>query len=97
MTQIVFSGVSPEQFVKQIVEAVKKEVILHIEKPQPSKLDEVEFLTTKEACDFLKCSPTKLWRLRKNGNIVSNGAGRNNLYKKKDLENFILKRGGQDA
>lgn len=97
MTQVLFSGISPEQFLTQIVDAVKKEVILHIEKPQPIKSETVKFLTTKEACEFLKCSTTKLWRLKKSGDISDYGTGRNNLYKESDLENFVLKRGGQNA
>ena len=48
-----------------------------------------EHLTQKEASEFLKCSITKLWRLRKNGKLKGYENGRNILYKKSELEDFI--------
>ena len=48
-----------------------------------------EHLTQKEASEFLKCSITKLWRLRKNGKLKGYEIGRSILYKKSELEDLI--------
>lgn len=46
-------------------------------------------LTQKEASEFLKCSIITLWRLRKSGKLKWYRNGRNILYKKSELEDFI--------
>jgi excisionase family DNA binding protein len=53
------------------------------------KQNEEKFLTIKEACTFLKCSETKLWRLRKYKKLKSYQNGRGILLKKSELENYI--------
>ena len=46
-------------------------------------------LTQKEAAKLLKCSTTKLWRLRKERKLKFYMNGRIILYKKRDLDEYI--------
>ena len=91
MEQILFSGITPEQFLAQIVDAVKKEIYEQVNQPQVEELND-EFLTASEACEFLKCSSTKLWRLRRDKLIKSHKAGRSILIKRENLINYLEQR-----
>ena len=91
--QILLSGISPTELSELIVRGVQEEMLKllkQLEKPENKKGG---YLSTKEACEFLKCSSTKLWRLRKEGKINSRKFGRNVLYKQDELEDFISKPG----
>lgn len=89
--QILFSGVTPVQLSDIIVNGIKEELgkIFDYQK-KDEKPNEDENYTIKKACDFLKCSPTKLWRLRKNGKLKEYRSGRRILFKKSELEDYLL-------
>lgn len=96
MSDIIFTGISSEELIKQIVEKTKEEVVklLVIQKPKEQNCNEEEYLTQKEACEFLKCSSTTLWRLVKQNKISPVKSGRKNLYLKSQLTNYLRKEGG---
>ncbi len=89
--QILFSGVTPVQLTDIIINGIREELgkIFNSQKKE-QKQNEDEYYTIKKACDFLKCSETKLWRLRKNGKLKGYKNGRGILLKKSDLEDYIL-------
>ena len=89
--QVLFSGITPIQLSQMIINGVREELnnILSSKKDEQN-LKEDEYYTTKEACSFLKCSETKLWRLRKQGKFKSYKNGRGILLNKSDLENYVL-------
>jgi excisionase family DNA binding protein len=88
--QILFSGITPIQLSQMIVNGVREELgKIFNSKNNEKKQEEDEYYTIKEACKFLKCSPTKLWRLRKKGKFESYENGRGVLLKKSDLEYYI--------
>jgi excisionase family DNA binding protein len=88
--QILFSGVTLAQFTEIIISGVKEELskLMLFQKSENESKNE-EFFTIKEACDFLRCSETKLWRLRKKELVKSYENGRGVLLKKSDLENYL--------
>lgn len=89
--QILFSGITPVQLTEIIISGVKEELLNLISFQKKEKVTKnEEYLTIKEACVFLKCSETKLWRLRKNGKLESYENGRGVLLKKSDLQDYIL-------
>ena len=89
--QVLFSGVTPTQLSQMIINGVREELNnIFSTKKTEQKSKEEEYYTTKEACSFLKCSETKLWRLRKQGKFKSYKNGRGILLNKSDLENYIL-------
>ncbi len=98
--QILFSGISPSELSELIIKGVKEEFEKLVKQPQQqTKKEEDKYLSVKEACEFLKCSTTKLWRLRKEKKLNSYKSGRNILFKKNELEEFINqseKKGGQN-
>ena len=89
--QVLFSGITPIQLSQMIINGVREELnnILSSKKDEQI-IKEDEYYTTKEACSFLKCSETKLWRLRKQGKFKSYKNGRGILLNKSDLENYVL-------
>lgn len=89
-SQILFSGVTPTQLSEIIVNGVKEELgKLLKQNIKEEKPVEDEYLTIKEACRFLKCSETKLWRIRKAGKLKSTDNGRSKLIKKSDIEQYL--------
>ena len=52
---------------------------------EPSK----EFLTNKEAADFLRLSTVTLWRLRQRGEIPFNRIATKVIFRRTDLEKFL--------
>lgn len=96
MSDVIFTGISSEELINQIVEKTKDAVIklLITQKPKEQNCNEEEFLTQKEACEFLKCSSTTLWRLVKQKKVSSVKSGRKNLYQKSELTNYLRKEGG---
>jgi len=89
--QILFSGVTPVQLTDIIINGIREELgkIFNSQKKE-EKQSEDEYYTIKKACNFIKCSETKLWRLRKNGKLKGYKNGRGILLKKSDLEDYIL-------
>jgi hypothetical protein len=84
-----FQG-SPEGLVELLMIAIRQELKdLKAEAPAPA--DE-ELLTKKQACDFLKVTPTTLWRWHKEGKIETYGIGKIRYYKKADLLNLLIKK-----
>ncbi len=56
-----------------------------------------EFLTNKEAAEFLRSSEVTLWRLRRSGELPFNRISTKLLYRRSDLENYLrgnLRNGG---
>jgi excisionase family DNA binding protein len=49
-----------------------------------------EFLTTQEAQDFLRVSHTTLWDLRRKGLIPHYKFAKSILYKRSELESFVI-------
>jgi excisionase family DNA binding protein len=89
--QILFSGVTPVQLTDIIVNGIKEELgKIFNSKKEEQKLNEDENYTIKKACDFLKCSETKLWRLRRSGKLKEYRSGRRILLKKSELEGYLL-------
>lgn len=48
-----------------------------------------ELLTKKEVCEYLKVTPTTLWRWEKAGKIETYGIGKNRYYKKDEILNLL--------
>ena len=88
--QILLSGITPTELKELIINGVKEELSNVLTKPEPPKEVESGYLSVKEACEFLKCSTTKLWRYRKNNKLSSHKFGRSILFKKHDLENLLF-------
>lgn len=88
-TQILLSGITPLEFRDLIMEGVKEELSKTVMIPEPTKKENDNLLSAKEACEFLKCSTTKLWRFRKSKKLPTKKCGRNILFEKKDLENLL--------
>ena len=55
-----------------------------------------EILTTKEVADILHCSTHQVGYLRKYGILVGTRFGKNWLYEKDDVINFIRQSKGKD-
>ncbi|MBK7931977.1 MAG: helix-turn-helix domain-containing protein [Acidobacteria bacterium] len=53
--------------------------------------DSPEFLTNKEAAQLLRLSEVTLWRLRKNGAIPFIRIMSKILFRRSDLEGFLLR------
>ena len=97
--QILLSGITPTELQKLIISGVKEELEKLLTKPEATEQKHQSYLSVKEACDFLKCSQTKLWRLRKHGKLNSYKFDRSVLFKVEELETFISKlvqKGGQN-
>ncbi|GEM_PF-386149 len=88
-TQILLSGITPLELKDLIIEGVKEELSKTLIQPETSKKEDDGLLSAKEACEFLKCSSTKLWRFRKSNKLPTKKCGRNILFEKKDLENLL--------
>lgn len=88
-TQILFSGITPQELRDLILEGVKEELSKTLIQKEPPKKEDKNLLSAKEACEFLKCSTTKLWRFRKSKKLPAKKCGRNILFEKKDLENLL--------
>lgn len=88
-TQILLSGITPLELKDLILEGVKEELSKAFVKSEPTKKEDNSLLSAKEACEFLKCSSTKLWRFRKSNKLPTKKCGRNILFEKKDLENLL--------
>ncbi len=83
-----FQG-TPEGLVDLLMIAIRQELKdLKSEAPAPAD----ELLTKKQACDFLKVTPTTLWRWHKEGKIETYGIGKIRYYKKADLLNLLIKK-----
>jgi len=86
---ILFTGITPDDLSQLILKGIREELCkLNLPQPQ-APIDNEIYLSQKEAADYLKCSTVKLWRLRKKGVLKSHQLGRNVLYKKNDLTDFI--------
>ena len=100
MDQMTFTPIAPSELISTIVEELKNELKKYLVQPSKEKQsDEEEYFNTKQACDFLKCSSVKLWRLRKEGHIPFEKCGRTILIKKNDLKLYLArtaKKGGQN-
>ena len=98
--QILLLGITPVELQKLIITGVKEEIEKLLTKPEITEQKQQSYLSVKEACDFLKCSQTKLWRLRKHGKLNSYKFERSVLFKANELEayisNLIEKRGQND-
>ena len=83
-----FQG-TPEGLVDLLMIAIRQELKdLKADAPAPAD----ELLTKKQACDFLKVTPTTLWRWHKEGKIETYGIGKIRYYKKADLLNLLIKK-----
>ena len=83
-----FQG-TPEGLVDLLMIAIRQELKdLKSEAPAPAD----ELLTKKQACDFLKVTPTTLRRWHKEGKIKTYGIGKIRYYKKADLLNLLIKK-----
>jgi len=51
-----------------------------------------EWLTCREACEFLRCSRTLLWRLEKEGRIAGSLLGSKKLYNRAALVAAVLEK-----
>lgn len=87
--QVLFSGTTTDLFMEKIISGIMEEVKKIYPQKTENKNQTDEFLTVKEACAFLKCSETKLWRLRKKGSIKDYKNGRGILLKKSELEEYL--------
>lgn len=84
-----FQG-SPEGLVDLLMIAIRAELKdLKTEAPTPAS---EELLTKKQACEFLKVTPTTLWRWQKLGKLETYGIGKIRYYKKADLLNLLIKK-----
>lgn len=96
-----FTPIAPDELIRTIVDELKKELKHYLVlNTNQEKSKEEEYLSSKQACEFLKCSSVKLWRLRKEGKIPFEKCGRTILIKKEDLKNYLsqtTKEGGQNA
>lgn len=57
--------------------------ISEVKQPEPKNY------TEKEAADFLRCSSTTLWRLRRSGVIKYRRVGNRIIYTSRDLQSFL--------
>ena len=56
---------------------------------QPDKKEELELMTTKEACDFLHLCPASFSRICKKNGIEPARTGKPNLYDRKDIHKLL--------
>jgi excisionase family DNA binding protein len=99
--QVLLSSITPSELTKLITEGVKDQIekMMSLKHGPEAIKYENEHYSVKEACQFLKCSTAKLWRLRKDGIIPYTKCGRTVLIAKSDLIKLIQeskKKGGQN-
>lgn len=93
--QVSFVGTTPAQLIEAIVRGVIEEFKKLTYTQQAESNEQIdEYLTIEEACKFLKCSDTKLWRLRKDKTLKGYENGRSVLLKKSELEEYLNKSRG---
>ena len=78
-TQIFLNGITIEQLADAIVLSLSKTTTSE-EKPT-----ENDILTREQACTFLSCNKTSLWKYTKSGKIKSYGIGNRVFYKRHEL------------
>ncbi len=96
--QIILSGITPIELQKLIITGVKEEIEKLLTKLDTTEQKQQSYLTIKEACEILKCSETKLWRLRGKGKINSIKSERRVLINSDELEAYLsnlMEKGGQ--
>lgn len=73
---------------KTVVSEIVEE-ILGCRKPEELVEPEKEYYTREQTCRYLHISPTKLWRMEKEGLLIGFKIGRRNLYSKSAVDALI--------
>jgi len=60
-----------------------------LEEPSSATGSRPEYLTNKEAADYLRCAPLTLWRYRRAGKLPYSRIGSKLLYKRSDLDALV--------
>ena len=89
MEQVQFISITPEQLQAQIVEGVKTHLDDLKEFYQPK--EPTEFLTRAEVAELLKVDLSTVHNWTKKGILQSNGIGGRVYYKRKEVEQAIIK------
>lgn len=87
--QIQFISITPEQLQTTIIEGVKiqlNELKIHFQPKTPN-----EYLTRNEVADLLKIDLSTLYNWTKSKKLISYGIGARVYYKRKEIENAIIK------
>ena len=82
-------SVCPDDFKKDIVETLRNDIILILQKHQTKESD--EYLTRKEVAELLKCDLSTIHNWTKKGKLTKYGIGDRTYYKKSDIEKAIVK------
>lgn len=70
---------------RQVIAEIVEEVCAKCGLNEKTSVEEVEWLTREQVCDFLHITPTTLWRKENEGVITKHKMGRRNLYSKKEV------------
>jgi predicted DNA-binding transcriptional regulator AlpA len=89
MDTILFSGINPQDFKKEILEAISNE----LQKIQNSHKEDrpSDLLTRQQTADFLSIDLSTLHHWTKKGKLPSYGIGHRVYYKLSDIEQAIVK------
>jgi excisionase family DNA binding protein len=77
---------------QQVLLAKIEELKQHLEQKQKEEAVAFTYLTTAEACSFLKICRKTLYKFRMEGKIRYSKIGRKVLFKQTDLEGFVNSR-----
>lgn len=82
----------PKAKKQQVILALLEDLKQQLEQKQKEEAVALTYLTTAEACAFLKVCRKTLYKFRMEGKIRYSKPGRKVLYKQTDLEAFINSR-----
>lgn len=75
------------------IQKIVANVVENLKPDEPVKEREETLFTTKEACEFLRCSKPTLHRWKKEGLIPFVRIGVNIRYRESDLKKIVEKKG----
>ena len=89
MDSILFSGVSPQDFKKEILDGVKN--YLQELQFQKEEKETSDFLTRQDVAEMLSIDISTLHNWTKKGKLISYGIGHRVYYKRSEVEQAIIK------
>lgn len=89
MDSILFSGIDPQEFKRELLAGVKKELQEFTKKSQEQEVSEL--LTRQEVAKLLSIDLSTLHTWTKKGKLISYGIGHRVYYKRREIEQAIIK------
>lgn len=89
MDSILFSGIKPQDFKKEILEEIKS--FLQELLPQKEVEQGSDYLTRQQVAEMLSIDLSTLHNWTKQGKLISYGIGHRVYYKRSEIEQAIIK------